>query len=579
MTINPTVHHVDPDLLPSWLLKERTRVLTTTTLPKLKSSGTSVVYWMQRDVRTVDNWALLLAMHLAQTQQVPLHVVYVLPPAPPEEEDHENVSKDPEWLPPVLADMAMTERHGLFLLGGLEQVHEQLQHHHVPLHVLLPTSPDRVGQEIQTHVLQALSPQVLVCDMTPIRFFRQALEQQTVPLCQQDHVPVFQVDAHNVVPVWTASLKREVGARTLRPKLHKVMTQYLTDTFPPFTGNEHIMDHSSFDKLSTTFDRRRYETFMSMDPTVPAVAWAQPGTNHAMEQFQKFLTKGLKDFADKRNDPNQKHVLSNMSPWINHGHVSFQRLACTVKALNNKHANGTAAYIEEGWVRRELSDNFLFYAPNDYDALSTAATWVQETLQLHAADERDPLYSCYELEHAQTYDDLWNAAQLQLIQEGKLHGFMRMYWAKKVLEWTASPEHALRIAQYLNDRFALDGRDPNGFVGVGWSIMGIHDMGWKERPIFGKVRYMNYAGCKRKFNVQAFVQKYPPAAANAVQAVQPKNSSDTTKSTRAAGGGAGGSRQGKKPASGGKQQTLPQAFSSQKAPPLSRGQKRKTPSK
>jgi len=129
-----------------------------------------------------------------------------------------------------------------------------------------------------------------------------------------------------------------------------------------------------------------------------------------------------------------------------------------------------------------------------------------------------------------THDDLWNAAQLQMIRTGKMHGFLRMYWAKKILEWTSTPTEALRYAQYLNDKFSLDGRDPNGFCGVAWSIFGNHDMGWKEREIFGKIRFMNYNGCKRKFKVDQFVKKYPPAAKNAARAeIDPVVASRTKK--------------------------------------------------
>eukprot|EP00804_Cyclotella_cryptica_P001269 CCRYP_012764-RA/>CCRYP_012764-RA protein AED:0.37 eAED:0.03 QI:0/0/0/0.5/1/1/4/0/472 len=137
-----------------------------------------------------------------------------------------------------------------------------------------------------------------------------------------------------------------------------------------------------------------------------------------------------------------------------------------------------------------------------------------------------------ELERGETHDDLWDAGQLQLVREGGLHGFMRMYWAKKILEWTISPSYALATAQYFNDRYAYDGNDPNGFVGVGWSIMGIHDMGWKERPIFGKIRYMNYVGCKRKFKIDSFVARYKGAKENAIKAeraatVERKSESDS----------------------------------------------------
>jgi len=141
-------------------------------------------------------------------------------------------------------------------------------------------------------------------------------------------------------------------------------------------------------------------------------------------------------------------------------------------------------------------------------------------LNLHSSDPREHTYVLDEFEFGKTRDDLWNAAQIQMVKTGKMHGFLRMYWAKKILEWTDTPSVALRIAQFLNDKYSLDGRDPNGFTGVGWSVFGNHDMGWKEREIFGKIRYMNYAGCKRKFKVKDFVAKYPPAAKNAAVADQ-----------------------------------------------------------
>eukprot|EP00099_Drosophila_melanogaster_P025311 NP_724615.1 uncharacterized protein Dmel_CG18853 [Drosophila melanogaster] len=153
------------------------------------------------------------------------------------------------------------------------------------------------------------------------------------------------------------------------------------------------------------------------------------------------------------------------------------------------------------------ADNFCFYNEH-YDSLKGLSSWAYQTLDAHRKDKRDPCYSLEELEKSLTYDDLWNSAQLQLVREGKMHGFLRMYWAKKILEWTATPEHALEYAILLNDKYSLDGRDPNGYVGCMWSIGGVHDMGWKERAIFGKVRYMNYQGCRRKFDVNAFVMRY-----------------------------------------------------------------------
>lgn len=441
---------------------------------------------MQRDVRTTDNWALVLAAHFAKSHHVPLRVVYTLPPPP-----HPARTKQ---LPPLLKDMPMTERHGHFLVGGLELVHAELQALHIPFHVLLPDSYDTVGQSFYQCAVEGFGARIVVSDFSPLREPRQWMECQTVPLLETARIPFVQVDAHNIVPVWTASTKREIGARTLRSKINKVIETYLQPPCPAVNSNDPSTVPS---RALPAFDRATYEEYLQMDTSVPALDWAKPGTAAGMAQFQSFLRLGLKQYDSLRNDPTQPQVCSNLSPWINHGHISFQRITLEVKQLRT-HATGSAAFIEEGVIRRELSDNYVYYEPNHYDNLQAAAGWAQETLQLHASDHREYVYTVEKLEQGESHDDLWNAAQFQLVREGGMHGFLRMYWAKKILEWTSSPELALRTAQYFNDKYALDGKDPNGFVGVGWSIMGIHDQGWQERPVFGKIRYMNYNGCKRK---------------------------------------------------------------------------------
>ena len=214
----------------------------------------------------------------------------------------------------------------------------------------------------------------------------------------------------------------------------------------------------------------------------------------------------FKAYGSSRNDPNVA-ALSNLSPWVNMGQISMQRAVLYVKKRGKNNSESTASFVEEAVVRRELSDNFCFYNDN-YDNLEGATDWARKTLNDHRKDKREYVYTRKQLEEAKTHDDLWNASQLQLVGEGKLHGFLRMYWAKKVLEWTESPEKGLKEALRLNDRYALDGNDPNGYVGVMWSICGVHDQGWTERNIFGKIRFMNYQGCKRKFDINKFILKY-----------------------------------------------------------------------
>jgi len=238
---------------------------------------------------------------------------------------------------------------------------------------------------------------------------------------------------------------------------------------------------------------------LQIDRTVKEVAWAQPGSAAGLARLQAFCcASGLKRFEEARNIPTTT-ALSGMSPWYHFGQVAPQRGALEAQKLGKC----AAGFIEESVIRRELADNFCFYEPK-YDSIDAAADWAQETLQKHSSDKREHTYTRAQLEAAKTHDALWNAAQNEMLATGKMHGWCRMYWAKKILEWSATPKEALATALYLNDRYELDGRDPNGYVGCMWSVCGIHDMGWSERPIFGKIRFMNYEGAKRKFDVEAY---------------------------------------------------------------------------
>jgi deoxyribodipyrimidine photo-lyase len=163
------------------------------------------------------------------------------------------------------------------------------------------------------------------------------------------------------------------------------------------------------------------------------------------------------------------------------------------------------SFLEELIVRRELSDNFCSHTP-DYDSFSCFPSWARETLDRHRHDPRQYLYGPEQFEGAATHDPLWNAAQSEMVRTGKMHGYLRMYWAKKILEWSASPEEALETAILLNDRYELDGRDPNGYAGIAWSIGGVHDRPWPERPVYGKIRSMTFQGCRKKFDVDAYVR-------------------------------------------------------------------------
>ncbi|XP_026169697.1 CPD photolyase isoform X1 [Mastacembelus armatus] len=441
---------------------------------KIKQGSEGVLYWMSRDHRVQDNWALIHAHQLALKEKLPLHVSFCLV---------------------VPKSELSTLRHYSFMFKGLEEVAKECKNLDIQFHLLHGPAGEVLPGFVSDHSLGAV-----VTDFSPLREPLQWLEDVKKRLPKD--IPLIQVDAHNIVPCWLASPKLEYSARTIRGKITNLLPEFLTD-FP-------LVDKHPYTATRTAKQINWDKTLASLqvDRTVGEPEWAKPGTKAGMAMLESFIDVRLKLFGTQRNDPNAA-ALSQLSPWIRFGQLSAQRVALEVKRCGKNAGQSVSSFIEELVVRRELTDNFCFYNKK-YDSVEGAYDWAQKTLKDHAKDKRPYLYTREQLENAKTHDKLWNAAQYQMVTEGKMHGFMRMYWAKKILEWTSSPEEALSIALYLNDRYELDGQDPNGFVGCMWSICGIHDQGWAERPIFGKIRYMNYKGCTRKFDVAQFERKYCP---------------------------------------------------------------------
>jgi deoxyribodipyrimidine photo-lyase len=252
-------------------------------------------------------------------------------------------------------------------------------------------------------------------------------------------------------------------------------------------------------------DWQEVRRILKADPAVPEVDWLVPGESAALSVLERFMHERLDDYASKKNDPNARAV-SDLSPYLHFGHISAQRVALEI--LKERPGDGnTAAFLEELIIRRELSDNYCLYNP-DYDKLNRIPAWAARTLEDHRRDEREFVYDLPAFEAGKTHEPLWNAAQMEMVKSGKMHGYMRMYWAKKILEWSPSAEQALGTAVYLNDRYQLDGRDPNGYAGCAWAIAGVHDRAWAERPVFGKILYMNLNGCRRKFDVDAYISRW-----------------------------------------------------------------------
>lgn len=443
----------------------RRRVLNYTEDLVEKRKG--VLYWMSRDQRVQDNWAMIYAQQLAMSKNSWLHVCFCLVPK----------------------FLEATIRHYDFMLKGLQEVEKELRSLNISFHLLIGRAKERVPEFVKENDIG-----IVVCDFSPLRVPMSWVEELKTIL--PDDIYYVQVDAHNIVPCWVTSDKKEYAARTIRRKIHARMGEFCIE-YP------RISPHNLNKTLPIMTDWKGAYDSLEIDMTVSPVNWAIPGTKAGLEMLNTFINKRLKDYATDRNDPN-KNGCSNLSPWFHFGQLAPQRAALEVsKQTRNKPS--VDAFIEESVIRSELADNFCFFNEN-YDSISGAADWAQSTLFDHSKDKREYVYSYEKLEEGKTHDRLWNAAQLQMVQTGKMHGYLRMYWAKKILEWTKSPEDALQFAIKLNDKYSLDGRDPNGYVGCMWSICGIHDQGFKEREVFGKIRWMSFQGCKRKFNIDRFVK-------------------------------------------------------------------------
>jgi len=425
-----------------------------------------VVYWMSRDQRVNDNWALLYAAELAERHQVPLAVVFTL---------------SPKFLGASL-------RHYSFMFQGLAEVEQALASKNISFWVLTGEPTQTLPEFVKTQKIGAL-----ITDFSPVKIGRQWREK----LAECVKISMSEVDAHNIVPCWVTSPKLEFSARTIRPKIHKLVPHFLS-IFPP-------LPTITVTWPSTNRPTDWTELLSDFKPNhqIKPITWCLPGEVAAVKALEAFIEHKLEKYAITRNDPSLDGQ-SNLSPYLHFGQLAAQRIALEIEKRQLP-TLVTEAFWEEFIVRKELSDNFCLYNP-EYDSVKGFPAWAQKSLAAHAQDLRPTLYTLEELETAQTHDELWNAAQSEMVKHGKMHGYMRMYWAKKILEWTVSPDIALEWAIYLNDTYELDGRDPNGYAGIAWSIGGTHDRPWFDREIFGSIRYMNYNGAQRKFKIANYIE-------------------------------------------------------------------------
>ncbi len=465
--------------------RERVRVLKESDNRK----GGYILYWMHASPRSRTNHALEFAIHLANREGVPLLSAFALTDEFPE------------------ANL----RHYWFLAQGLAELIEELEERGIGF-LLLKGHPPAAAAYL------AAEAAAVVVDTGYLKVQRRWRRELLDRLDKR----VYAVEANVVVPVETASEKEQYSAATLRPRINRHLHRFLK----PIDELDLERESSASEKLApelpgtvetggktweiTRFDRvglespeRLMEVLSGLDGSVRPVDWIRGGTREAEKRLESFIRDRLDDYPEARNDPSLEGQ-SNLSPYLHFGQISPVRIALAVQEAGGE---GVGAYLEELIVRRELSMNFCRYNDN-YDSYDALPEWARKSLSEHLSDRRAVVYDLETLEAGRTDDPYWNASQLEMVQSGKMHGYMRMYWGKKILEWSESPRDAFANALYLNNKYELDGRDPNGFTGVAWCF-GKHDRGWPERQVFGKVRYMNANGLRRKFKgIDAYVERW-----------------------------------------------------------------------
>jgi deoxyribodipyrimidine photo-lyase len=433
----------------------------------VQQGAPAIVYWMQSSQRAIGNHALEYAVEQANLLGKPLVVYFGLTDRFPE----------------------ANERHYAFMLEGLQEAQATLRERGIDLFIR-KISPEQGVLELCPFAA------LVVVDRGYLRIERQWREfAASRAVC-----PVIQVETNVIVPVEKASPKEEYSAATLRTKISKLLADFAHPVEPvPYAGAglSVSLPFQSF----AIHDIQVALAQLDIDRGVGRVAKFHGGTSQANIHLENFIEHKLSHYVSAKSDPVENHT-SDLSPYLHFGQISPLDIFLRVQPLGGEDVD---SFLEELVVRRELSMNYVYYQPA-YDSYAGLPQWARGTLEKHFADSRPYVYSLEQLEQSETHDPYWNAAQTEMVVTGKMHGYMRMYWGKKILEWSQTPQEAFHLALYLNNKYNLDGRDPNAFAGVAWCF-GKHDRPWGERAIFGNVRYMNDKGLKRKFDMERYLDK------------------------------------------------------------------------
>ena len=440
----------------------------------LRSQADYVLYWSQMNRRADSNQALSFAIELANQLDLPLACYEGLTCSYPYASDRFHRF--------ILEGVAETEKR--LAARGIGYTFHLRRRHSDPNDALYRL---------------AASAAAVVTDDYPTF----VAARHNLSVAPKLDVSFYAVDASCIVPM-ACFEKREYAAYTIRPKIHKLLPQYFkappdVEVRKPFRAGKN--------KLHTHVTSRNIDKLMAaceIDHTVRPALGIEGGRLAAEKQLARFLEGSLRRYARECREPSA-HATSGLSPYLHFGQIGSLEVAQAARSYAHEHKLIADEFLEELIVRRELAFNFARFAPLPI-SLEVLPDWARTTIERHRQDRRNPVYTAEQFERAETHDALWNATQTELLLRGTIHGYYRMYWGKKVIEWSASCDEALRTMIYLHDRYALDGRDPNTYTNILWCF-GLHDRPWPERPIFGTLRYMSLEGMRRKTNVDAYIDE------------------------------------------------------------------------
>ena len=451
----------------------QTRVRPLNTAP-IHSARSYVLYWAQMNRRVDSNHALLYAIEIANRLNIPVLVYEAL----------------------TFTYPSANDRLHTFVLEAVPETARRLQKAGIGYVFYLRRKESDANNTLYTLAKDAAA---IVSDDYPTFIARR--HNAVVPA--KVDTAYFAVDASCVVPM-SEIPHRQYGAYTIRPRIHRLLPQHLTPPDPLRVKQRFALSVPCFHTEVTASNIRQLVASCDIDHSVPPSTEFQGGGIAAQKRLTTFLETKLSHYAAGRNEPSE-NATSHMSPYLHFGQIAAIDIALQVSAYAKEHKLIADEYLEELIVRRELAFNYARFVEDPAD-LNNLPEWCQLNMRKHAKDKRDPAYTAAQFEWAQTHDELWNACQKEMLLRGKIHGYYRMYWGKKIIEWSRTYQEAAKTMIHIHDRYALDGRDPNTYTNILW-LFGLHDRPWVERPVFGQLRYMSLEGMKRKTDTNAYIKE------------------------------------------------------------------------